>query len=115
MASLSLQIPESLHQRLAVQARREGVSLSQYLVYLLTQQARPGYTVEIVPEDEVERQKASYRRFLEELGSASHQEIRAALDAREPGEPEQDLDQDLVDWLKQSIADRAAEEKATAA
>jgi len=37
MARLTLRLPDSLHQRLARQAKAEGVSMNQYLVYALTQ------------------------------------------------------------------------------
>ncbi|MCP3959433.1 MAG: toxin-antitoxin system HicB family antitoxin [bacterium] len=36
MSRLTLRLPESLHQNLARQARTEGVSLNQMIVYLLT-------------------------------------------------------------------------------
>ncbi len=36
MSRLTLRLPESLHQKLARQARDEGVSLNQMIVYLLT-------------------------------------------------------------------------------
>ena len=36
MSQLTLDLPESLHQQLADQAKREGVSLQHYVVYTLT-------------------------------------------------------------------------------
>ena len=36
MSRLTLRLPESLHQKLARQAKDEGVSLNQMIVYLLT-------------------------------------------------------------------------------
>lgn len=36
MSRLTLRLPESLHQTLSHQARAEGVSLNQLIVYLLT-------------------------------------------------------------------------------
>ncbi len=36
MSRLTLRLPESLHQNLARQAKEEGVSLNQMIVYLLT-------------------------------------------------------------------------------
>ena len=33
----TLRVPKSLHQRLAIEARREGVSLNQYALYKLSQ------------------------------------------------------------------------------
>ena len=37
MARVTLRIPESLHEQLATQAQAEGVSMNQYLVYMLAQ------------------------------------------------------------------------------
>lgn len=99
MGRLSLRLPETLHQQLAMHARREGVSLNQYLVYLLAQRS-VAYSVQGVTEEDVERQKAEYSKLLEELGPTSHDQIRTALEAREPGEPEPGLTPDLVEWLK---------------
>ena len=36
MSRLTLRLPESLHQNLVQQAKAEGVSLNQMIVYLLT-------------------------------------------------------------------------------
>jgi hypothetical protein len=94
-----LRLPESLHRQLTTQAQDEGVSLNQYLVYLLAQKAA-GYSVRVIPEDEVKRQRADFSRLLEQLGPSSHEQIRAALEAREAGEPEPGLTPDLVEWLK---------------
>ncbi len=102
MGRLSLRLPESLHHQLTVQARHEGVSLNQYLVYLLAQRAA-AYSVRVVPGEEVERQEADFSRLLEELGPTSHEQIRAALDAREPGEPEAGLTPELLQWLEQRL------------
>lgn len=56
MARLTLRLPETLHNQLAEQAKQEGVSLNQFLVYALAKVA----TVESV--------QAQARRF-EELRS----------------------------------------------
>ncbi|MDO4484417.1 MAG: toxin-antitoxin system HicB family antitoxin [Clostridia bacterium] len=34
-----LRLPKSLHRQLAMQSRREGISMNQYCVYLLSQQS----------------------------------------------------------------------------
>ena len=36
MSRLTLRLPETLHQQLTQQARNEGVSLNQYIVFQLT-------------------------------------------------------------------------------
>jgi len=109
MPRLSLKLPESLHEQLKEQAREEGISLNQYLVYLLARYGRPAYTVKATSEAEVEERKADYARFLESLGSATHREIREALDAREPGSPEPPLAPEDVEWMRERVV------KATAA
>ncbi len=102
MGRLSLRLPESLHQQLATLAQQEGVSLHQYLVYLLAQKATL-YSVRRLPEEDVRRQREEYSRLLEELGPASHEQIRAALEAREAGEAESGLTPDLVEWLQERV------------
>ncbi len=109
MPRLSLRLPESLHEQLKEQAREEGISLNQYLVYLLARTTRSAYSVTAIPDEEVEDRKAAYARFLENLGHATQQEIRAALDARESGNSEPGLTSEDVQWMTQRI------EKATAA
>lgn len=36
MSRMTVRLPDSLHERLAAGAKREGVSLNQYIVYSLT-------------------------------------------------------------------------------
>ena len=57
MSRLTLRLPETLHRQLKAQAKREGVSLNQYIVYALTQQAQLAYTVQAVPENAVAQQQ----------------------------------------------------------
>jgi predicted HicB family RNase H-like nuclease len=38
MSRLTLRLPETLHRQLAAQAKREGVSLNQYVVYARSRQ-----------------------------------------------------------------------------
>ncbi len=83
MARLSLRLPDTLHQRLTLQARREGVSLNQFLVFLLAERSRPAYSV--VPAGKTaDEQRAAFARLRHELGSASDEEIWKILDEREP-------------------------------
>ncbi len=103
MARLSLRLPETLHHRLTLQARQEGISLNQFLVFLLAERSRPAYSV--VPADKtVEEQKAAFARLRERLGSASDEEVWEILDEREPAPPEAD-----VGWtpeLRQALEER---------
>ncbi len=82
MARLSLRLPDTLHHRLNLQARREGVPLNQFVVFLLAERSRPAYAV--VPADKTgEEQQAAFVRLRERLGSASDEEVWKILDERE--------------------------------
>jgi len=103
MARLSLRLPDTLHHRLNLQAHREGVSLNQFLLFLLTERSGPAYTV--VPSDKTAgEQQAALVRLRERLGSTSDEEVWKILDEREPAPPEAD-----VGWtpeLRQALEDR---------
>jgi hypothetical protein len=103
MARLSLSLPDTLHQRLNLQARREGVSLHQFLLFLLAERSRPAY--EIGPADKtVEEQREAFVKLREKLGSAPDEEVWKILDERGPAPPEAD-----VGWtpeLRQALEDR---------
>ncbi len=103
MARLSLRLPDTLHQRLLLQANQEGVSLNQFLVFLLAERSRPVYSV--VPADKtVEQQQVAFDRLRAELGSASDEEVWKILDEREPASPEAD-----AGWtpeLRQALEER---------
>lgn len=108
MSRVSVRMPESLHRQLSRQADQEGVSLNQYLVYLLAQRSAPEYSVHPVASEEVEEQRAAYASLLDRLGSASHREIGAALAGRAPVEAEPGLTPEVVERLRERIGTRAA-------
>ena len=96
MSRLSLRLPETLHQQLASQARHEGVSLNQYLVYLLARFSGPAYTARPA-ETHAEDQRAAFARLREQLGSASPEEnTRALAELRQPGPPDPELTPELI-------------------
>ncbi len=106
MSRLSLRLPESLHQQLTFQARREGVSLNQYLVFLLARYSGPAYSVQPAKESP-DVQREAFARLRERLGSASASENRRALDdIREPGPPDPELTPELVERYEQLLAAR---------
>jgi hypothetical protein len=82
MARLSLRLPDTLHHRLDLQARQEGVSLNQFLVFLLSERSRPAYAV-VLADKPVEAQKEEFSRLRERLGSVSAEEVWKILDDRE--------------------------------
>ena len=100
MSRLTLRLPNSLHEQLKEAAKREGVSLNQYVVYTLAQNApgseRPGETAKA--------QAAAFHSYLERTPKASEAELRAFLEARlaEPGQ-EPDLDAETVARLQERL------------
>lgn len=69
MARLTLRLPETLHRELAHRAEREGVSMNQYLVFLLSRAS----AVADVHEQRV--------RFEAMTNHVSDEEAEAALGA----------------------------------
>ena len=107
MSRLTLRLPETLHRQLEAQAKREGVSLNQYIVYTLSQQLTQSYTVHAVPEEIVAQQQAQFTALLRELGQASPEAIRAILAARDHVEPEPDLTPDIVAQLRSRLEEHS--------
>jgi hypothetical protein len=99
MKRLTLRLPDSLHRRLVEAAGREGVSLNQYLVYLLAQGAASPFSVRPVPVSEVREQEGSYGDLLAEMGTATDEELRAALDERDAVAPEEGITASLIERL----------------
>lgn len=104
MSRLTLRLPESLHKALVRRAEEEGVSLNQYLVYLLAQQSAPAYDVKLARNEDLARQDRAYEELLQSLGPATHEQVRTALELREPTDPEPGLDPDLVDRVRRRLA-----------
>jgi HicB family len=110
MSRLTLRLPETLHRQLEAQAKREGVSLNQYVVYALSRQLTQSYTVHAVPEEKVSQQQAQFTALLRELGQASPEAIRAVLAARDHVESEPELTPDVVAQLRARLAAPASDE-----
>ncbi|MCP3959154.1 MAG: toxin-antitoxin system HicB family antitoxin [bacterium] len=97
MSRLSLRLPETLHQQLAFQARREGVSLNQYLVFLLARFSGPAYSARPARES-AEQQRENFSRLRQQLNSASPEENRKALqELREAGPSDPELTPELME------------------
>ncbi len=104
MSRLTLRLPATLHRQLEVQAKREGISLNQYLVYALTRQLTQSYTVETFNDAAAVQQQAQFTALLRELGQASPESLSAALAARDPVAPEPELTADVVTRLQTRLA-----------
>jgi len=110
MGWLTLRLPETLHRQLKEQAKHEGVSLNQYLVYALTRHIAMAYVVTPIPEEAVQQQRGAFAALLENLGQASSAETRRALAESEKVAPEPGLDPEVVARLSQRIADASVSE-----
>ena len=113
MSRLTLRLPETLHRQLEAQAKREGVSLNQYVVYALSRQLTQSYTVHAVPEEMVARQKAQFTMWLRELGQASPEAVKAVLATHSQMESKPELTPDVVAQLRARLAATASNDPPT--
>jgi len=100
MSRLTLRLPDTLHRRLAEAAGREGVSLNQYLVYLLAQGAASPYSVRPMSDAEIRKQREAFDALLDETGSVTGQELQETIDERDVVEPEPGLTPELIERLQ---------------
>jgi hypothetical protein len=110
MSRLTLRLPEALHRQLEAQAKREGVSLNQYVVYALSRQLTQSYMVHAVCEEKVTQQQSQFTALLRELGQASPEAIKAVLAARDHVASEPELTPDVVALLRAHLAATASNE-----
>ncbi|MBI1924949.1 toxin-antitoxin system HicB family antitoxin, partial [Candidatus Poribacteria bacterium] len=61
------------------------------------------YTVQAIPENTVEQQRAQFKELLQNLGPASDAEIKNRLAEREIVEPEAELSPDVVARLQKRM------------
>lgn len=83
MGRFTLRLPDTLHHTLEEQAKQEGVSLNQYLVYKLTQSTKPDYTVQVVTEVDVKQQHNRLQALMTFLGTPDDNRAREFLDSRD--------------------------------
>lgn len=108
MSRLTVRLPDTLHGQLSRLAKSEGVSLNHYIVYTLTRQVTMAYTVHSVPASEKEEQQKGFAALLQGLGQATADEIEAAMADREEVSPEKGLTPDVVERLRERLAERVA-------
>lgn len=99
MSRLTLRLPETLHRQLETEARREGISLNQYILYALTRHVAHRYLVQPLTEESVDQQQEEFNSLLQRLGQASAVEVEEALALRELAEPETELRPEAVQLL----------------
>ena len=100
MGRFTLRLPKTLHDELELRAQHEGVSLNQYIVYALTRQVASTYTIQVLPEESISEQKASYEKQLDSLGESSIGMTRAFLAEREKAEAEDGLTEEIATRLR---------------
>lgn len=104
MGRFTLRLPETLHQELESRADQEGVSLNQYIVYALTRQIGTKYTIEVLPERQIQEQRSVYDAALSKLSHADEKDeetiARRFLEERASGEPEPGLSKEMIDRLR---------------
>ena len=93
MSRLTLRLPDSLHRQLSDQAKQEGISLNQYIVYALTREATVAYTIR--PVSDTASQKVAFDALLR----ASF-EIRAVMNEKALS----GLSADVIARLKQKLS-----------
>ena len=103
MAQLTLELPDTLHHQLEGLAQREGVQLTQYILYILTQQVGSEYTVQVMPESSVAQQEAGYLALRQQWRKGSPAQVEEVLSKREVVEPEPELKPEVIEKLRQRI------------
>ena len=106
MSRLTVRLPNSLHEQLETGAREEGVSLNQYIVYALTRQTSPLYTIRATPESAIAEQRAQFDALRARLGRVSPEDLQQTLEEREQVAPDPDLDPLAAERVRQIAAAR---------
>ena len=78
MSRLTLRLPSSLHQTLLNEAKSEGVSLNQFIVYSLTRMATNA---------NLAGQRRSFEEFLQQVPEEDAEEALAEMLASRAGSP----------------------------
>lgn len=110
MAQLTLELPDTLHHQLEGLAQREGVQLTQYILYLLTRQVGSVYTIQVMSEAAVAQQEADYLALRQQWGQASPAQVEEILAKREVVEPEPELKPEVIEKLRQRLEEKRRED-----
>ncbi len=109
MSRLTLRLPDTLHRQLKAAARKENVSLNQFIVYALTRQMA-AYEMEEASAEEVQRQEESFRWLVAHLRKGAPEDIQRALDMRETGEADEVMQWPQVQQLRARVQARLLED-----
>lgn len=105
MSQIEINVPDTLLGQLKATARKEGVSLEQYILFALTRQTMLAPAICKISENESEFQQKDFAERMNRLGKASAEELENVLQERESVEPETDLKPETVLRLKNRIAE----------
>lgn len=105
MSQIEISLPDTLLYQLKTTARKEGVSLEQYILFALTRQTMLTSVICMVPEKDTELQHKDFAERIKRLGNASSEDLEKVLLERESVEPEHGLKQETVLRFKNRIAE----------
>ena len=101
---LTVKVPEPLFSNLEAQAKSEGITLEEIVVFALTRQTTPTYKVLETTDEELGEQKRRHNALLQNLkrkgGTISIEKAEQILAEREQIEPESELDAETIGKLK---------------
>ena len=103
MNEITLQLPNTLYMHLEILAEKESIPLNQYIIFILTRQMSEDYTVRVIPDHDIENQKASFNSLIKKWGKISSSEADRILESREPAEIEPSLSPEVISRLKERI------------
>jgi len=105
MGRFTVRLPDTLHNELELQARHEGVSLNQFIVYTLTKKTAPAYTIQMFPDTDIQQQRNRFNALLKQLGPPDQTITREFLDEREVEQPEDEETAELIAKVKAKLAE----------
>ena len=106
MSLITLELPNTLHHQLELEAKNEGVMLDRYILYALMQQLSSNYTIHIMSDEDVKRQRERFDVFLNSGPRATEEEIEQVFAEREHVAPEPELTPDIVARFEELIAQK---------
>jgi len=105
MSQIEISIPDTLLVQLKTTARKEGVSLEQYILFALTRQTMLSPAIRKLSEKDSELQHKEFTERIIRLGKASSEDLEKILKERESAVPEPGLEQETVLRFKNRIAE----------
>ena len=99
MNRLTLRLPKSLHQSLVVQAKTEGISLNQLIVYHLARSLK-NYSAFPVSDEHLKQQEQSFQQYRQQASIASPKEFEQILAESEDVTEEEKAPKELRDAFK---------------